>query len=77
MYEKKKKKKEKCIAHFGASPVLQKLPAVPKIYRTVLPSLSHSAGVVGFKARMGLKNKQETGDELKTDKNRDLSEALT
>jgi len=56
---------------------LQKLPAVPKIYRTVLPSLSHSAGVVGFKARMGLKNKQETGDELKTDKNRDLSEALT
>lgn len=68
---------KKNTVHFGASPVLQKLPVSAQIYRNTLPSLFHSIGVARFKARMSLNKKQETGDKLKTDKNRDLSESLT
>lgn len=68
---------KKNIVHFGASPVLQKLSVSAQIYRNTLPSLFHSIGVAQFKARMSLKNKQETGDKLNTDKTRDVSEALT
>lgn len=68
---------EKNSVHFGASPVLQTLSVSAQIHRNTLPSLFHSTGVARFKVRMSLKNKQETGDKLNTDKTRDLSEALT